>query len=101
MSNPPDKSQGQDLAPRSENSIMLRPEPGLAPKPDERILSLSSEYDTGVKAFMRAFGGWWLTAMCGPLSVPVAIIGILWTTGVLRIAFCALAFVAWIGSSWW
>lgn len=73
----------------------------LRPNADPHHPFLPREYDTGFTAFMRAFGGWWLTAMSGPLSVPIAIFGLLWTTGWLRIAFCTVAFLCWILSSWY
>jgi hypothetical protein len=48
------------------------------------------------KNFVKAFGGWWLIAMSGPLSVPFALAGAFFPNGYVRYLSITLAFIcAW------
>lgn len=55
--------------------------------------------DTGFMAFLRAFGGSWLTSMSGPLTVPLAVAA-LFVPGVYKLLFAALAVICGVFSSY-
>ena len=58
-----------------------------------------SPIDTGFMAFLRAFGGNWLTRMSGPLTVPFAIAA-LFAPGFYKLLFTTLAVVCGVSSSY-
>jgi hypothetical protein len=54
-----------------------------------------------LKAFLRAFGERWFTAMCGPLTVPFAVLALYMEQKYLKLLFGILAVLCMGFSSYW
>lgn len=62
----------------------------------------SSEYKTGLFAFVRAFGARWFVAMSGPFTVPIAVLLAFFVDSKFqKVLFTTLAVVCAVFSSYW
>lgn len=65
------------------------------------IVSNAIANPTSFRAFIRALGGQWFTAMSGPLSVPFAFLALLVGSTGLKIVFGVLAITCAVFASYW